>query len=79
MCKPSVAPSQARGLKLERDARGGTRYTGRAFTGAWIETDYGRANSYGLRVAPSQARGLKPLAAIHPIILFMSRLHRRVD
>ena len=37
-CTLDVAPSQARGLKLERMQPSGDKLRRRAFTGAWVET-----------------------------------------
>ncbi len=51
----------------------------RAFTGAWIETQEGDMINSQIVVAPSQARGLKPLCLAPHMQLNRSRLHRRVD
>ncbi len=45
-------PTRERGLKLERDARGGTRYTVAPHAGAWIETIVGGALGLAGSVAP---------------------------
>ena len=57
--KPSgVAPSRARGLKRKNSGISNAS-SGRAFTGAWIETSRQRLSDASKQVAPSRARGLK--------------------
>ena len=56
----TVAPSRARGLKLDNGVDVADAADGLALTGAWIETTHGSAAYVGgAAVAPSRARGLK--------------------
>ena len=70
-----VAPSRARGLKLE--ITGDIRtMLGRAFTGAWIETADDKNVCCLVVVAPSRARGLKlfePLYGVRRTLVAPSR------
>ena len=54
-----VAPSRGRGLKPGKNSPLPWSWSGRPFTGAWIETPSSRNTRRATAVAPSRGRGLK--------------------